>query len=80
MIIWLASYPKTGNTWMRSFLISLMIKNKDGLKLKDLENIRQFPTKKQYVNLGINIDFNNFEAILSKIELRKPFSIFEIGN
>ena len=80
MIIWLASYPKTGNTWMRSFLISLMIKNKDGLKLKDLENIRQFPTKKQYVNLGINIDFNNFEAILSKIELRNPFSIFEIGT
>jgi len=24
MIIWLASYPKSGNTWLRSFLISLL--------------------------------------------------------
>ena len=24
--------------------------------------------------------FNDFEAILTKIELRKPFSIFEIGT
>ena len=24
MIIWLASYPKSGNTWIRSFLASLL--------------------------------------------------------
>jgi len=87
MIIWLASYPKSGNTWMRSFLISLMIKNKDGLKLKDLENIRQFPTKKQYVNLGINIDFNNFDEVSkywnivqSKINSDKKIRFFKTHN
>ena len=30
MIIWLASYPKSGNTWVRSFLSSLMDRE-DGL-------------------------------------------------
>ena len=87
MIIWVASYPKSGNTWMRSFLISLMIKNKDGLKLKDLENIRQFPTKKQYVNLGINIDFNNFDEVSkywnivqSKINSDKKIRFFKTHN
>ena len=27
MIIWLASYPKSGNTWVRAFLTSLLFKN-----------------------------------------------------
>ena len=27
MIIWLASYPKSGNTWIRSFIISLLSEN-----------------------------------------------------
>ncbi len=45
MIIWLASYPKSGNTWIRSFIISLMLKNKKKFKLEDLVNIKQFPNK-----------------------------------
>ena len=87
MIIWLASYPKSGNTWMRSFLISLMSKNKDGLKLKDLKNIRQFPSKRQYINLGINIDFNNFDEVSkywdivqSKINSDKKIRFFKTHN
>ena len=27
MIIWLASYPKSGNTWLRSFLVNYLNKN-----------------------------------------------------
>ena len=30
MIIWLASYPKSGNTWLRS-IVSALIYTKDGL-------------------------------------------------
>jgi len=29
MIVWLASYPKSGNTWVRGFIASL-IYTKDG--------------------------------------------------
>ena len=47
MIIWLSSYPKNGNTWLRS-LISAYYFTKDGFFLGDqqLKNISQFPIKK----------------------------------
>ena len=47
MIIWLASYPKNGNTWLRS-LISAYYYTKDGVFLGDkhLRNVDQFPVKK----------------------------------
>ena len=46
MIIWLSSYPKNGNTWLRA-LISAYYYSDDGF-LNDnlLENIEQFPQKK----------------------------------
>ncbi len=46
MIIWLSSYPKNGNTWLRS-LISAYYYTDDGLFFGDqqLKNIRQFPIK-----------------------------------
>ena len=52
MIIWLASYPKNGNTWLRS-LISAYYYTKDGIFLGDnhLKNIQQFPEKKYLENL-----------------------------
>ena len=43
MIIWLASYPKSGNTWLRSILGSLLL-TKDGMfNFKYLSKIKQFP-------------------------------------
>ena len=47
MIIWLASYPKNGNTWLRS-LISAYYYTKNGIFLGDehLKNVDQFPVKK----------------------------------
>ena len=46
MIIWIASYPKSGNTWIRSLLSSYLY-SKDGLFNFDLlKKIEQFPSKK----------------------------------
>ncbi len=47
MIIWLSSYPKNGNTWLRA-LISAYYYSDDGFFLGDrnLQNIQQFPVKK----------------------------------
>jgi hypothetical protein len=51
MIIWLASYPKSGNTWLRAFISSLLYSN-DGQMKGDLwEKIDQFPTLKHFNNL-----------------------------
>ena len=35
MIIWLASYPKSGNTWVRSFLTNLLYSNDESIDLND---------------------------------------------
>jgi len=56
MIIWLASYPKSGNTWIRSFLVSLLKKKDAEVDINDLEFIRQYPLRSDFSNLSINID------------------------
>ncbi len=40
-IIWLASYPKSGNTWMRAFLHNLLRDPKDGYELDRLGEYSQ---------------------------------------
>jgi aryl sulfotransferase len=35
-IVWLASYPKSGNTWMRAFLTALLNPDKDGLDINNM--------------------------------------------
>ena len=56
MIIWLASYPKNGNTWLRS-LISAYYYTKDGIFLGDnhLKNVQQFPVKKYLENFDYDL-------------------------
>ena len=47
-ILWIASYPKSGNTYMRSFLSSL-IYTKDGrFNFNLLKKIKQFDIGEQY--------------------------------
>ena len=51
MILWIASYPKSGNTWLRA-LLSTYYYTKDGIFSDDkiLGNIEQFPKKKYFTN------------------------------
>ena len=54
MIFWIASYPKSGNTWLRSLLSSYYY-SEDGLfEQKLLKNIGQFPEKKYFVDFDYN--------------------------
>ena len=48
MIIWIASYPKSGNTWVRSLLSSYLY-SKDGIfNFNLLKKIQIFPKKKYF--------------------------------
>ena len=42
MIIWIASYPKSGNTWVRSLLSSYLFSSNGEFNFKLLDNIEQF--------------------------------------
>ena len=44
MIIWLASYPKSGNTWLRSLLASYFFSKSGEFNFDLLNNIDQFPS------------------------------------
>tara|TARA_Y100000996_G_C22450771_1_gene613750 strand:- start:178 stop:1020 length:843 start_codon:yes stop_codon:yes gene_type:complete len=45
MIIWIASYPKSGNTWVRSFLSAYYFSDKGIFDIKDLNRIEDYPNK-----------------------------------
>ena len=61
MIIWIASYPKSGNTWLRS-IISALVYSKDGIfTFEKLKKIEQFPEKKFFKDLVKN--FSDFDEI-----------------
>ena len=54
MIFWIASYPKSGNTWLRA-LLSTYFYSQDGIfNQKLLKNIAQFPEKSHFVNFDYN--------------------------
>src|SRR3546814_17889789 len=38
-ILWLASYPKSGNTWMRVFLANLILDEPEPLPLKRINEV-----------------------------------------
>ena len=62
MIIWLASYPKSGNTWVRSFLASILYSNGENININDLNKLGgQYPLRSQFKNFVK--DFNNIDEI-----------------
>jgi len=61
MIIWIASYPKSGNTWIRSFIYSLLFSKNLKPDLNKINIIDQYPTKKYLKSLVRN--FNNLNEI-----------------
>ena len=48
MIIWIASYPKSGNTWVRSLLSSYLYTNNGIFNFSLLRKIDQFPSRKYF--------------------------------
>lgn len=85
MIIWLASYPKSGNTWLRFFIISLLAGDKDNINLSHLKAITSFPTKSQFG--GLVKDFKslievakNWQIAQKKINFDKKIKFLKTHN
>ncbi len=85
MIIWLASYPKSGNTWLRFFIISLLAGDKDNINLSHLKAITSFPTKSQFE--GLVKDFKslvevakNWQIAQKKINFDKKIKFLKTHN
>jgi len=48
MLLWIASYPKSGNTWLRTLLSAYYYSNDGVYNQNLLKNIGQFPEKKTF--------------------------------
>lgn len=59
MIVWLASYPKSGNTFLRSLLGSYFFSNDGNFNFELLKYISQFPDPIYFKDLNINLDDNS---------------------
>ncbi len=50
MIIWIASYPKSGNTWVRSLISSYFFSDTGNFDFNLLKNISLYPSPKYFKN------------------------------
>ena len=61
MIIWIASYPKSGNTWVRSLLSAFLYTDNGTFTFDLLDKIKQFPSK-QYFKFFMK-DFTDIKKV-----------------
>ena len=84
MIIWIASYPKSGNTWVRAIIDSFLDKNNNEVDINNLK-IRQFPLVRDFK--GIITNFKSEEQFAKnciyaqeKINLDNEIKFFKTHN
>tara|TARA_B100000161_G_C33484179_1_gene383969 strand:- start:72 stop:908 length:837 start_codon:yes stop_codon:yes gene_type:complete len=73
MIVWLASYPKSGNTYLRSFLSTYFFSKDDSYSFDLLKNIGQYPKTSVFSRLGINIK-DRHEVAKSHLKVQKKIN------
>mgnify|MGYP001166476520 FL=1 len=61
MIVWLASYPKSGNTWVRIFISTLLYSSEKTKVDINKQHLKQFPNRSNFKNLTNN--FLNLDEI-----------------
>jgi len=87
MIVWIASFPKSGNTWLRAFLCSYLYMNLES-KTFDfglLKNILRFPSTKKYKDIGVvpksfEDVAKNWIAVQEKINSNKKINFLKTHN
>ena len=73
MIIWLSSYPKSGNTLLRSMLSAYYYSKSGNFEFKLLKSIKQFPNISLFKNLQINTD-NEIEVVKNYIRAQESIN------
>ena len=71
MIIWIASYPKSGNTWLRVFISSILYSNDGIVNLENLKHIDQYPLISHFDGL---IDDPKNINVKNQNDIKKIFS------
>ena len=85
MIFWIASYPKSGNTWLRTLISSYYYSNDGFYKQELIKQIGQFPEKKYFESFEYDpksvISTSNFWIkAQEKINKDKKLRFFKTHN
>ena len=85
MIFWIASYPKSGNTWLRALISTYYYSENGVFEDKLLKKIDQFPTKKYFKdfeydkkNAGDTCKF--WIKAQEKVNIEKEIKFFKTHN
>ncbi len=70
MILWIASYPKSGNTFLRSLLTAYYYSKDGQFNFDLLRNIQQFPSSELFTKIGVDIN-NKFEVAKNYINTQE---------
>ena len=82
MIIWLASYPKSGNTLVRSLLSAYFFSKEGDYNFDLIKNIQQFPDINLFKKFGVNINneneiIKNYISIQDKINKKNSIQFYK---
>ena len=74
MIIWISSYPKSGNTWVRALLSSYFYSKDGNFHFDLLEQIKEFPKHSDYLN-EISVNRNLAEIAKEWIPAQRKLNL-----
>ena len=82
MIVWLASYPKSGNTWVRIFISTLLYSSEKTKVDINKQHLKQFPNRSNFKNLTnnfLNLDelSKNYISAQDLINLEKGIKFYK---
>ena len=73
MIIWLASYPKSGNTLVRSMIAAYLFSKDGNFNFELIKNIKEFPHARLFTKLGFNLK-NQKKNFKNYIKIQETFN------
>ena len=88
MIIWIASYPKSGNTWIRSLLSYYLYSQKDDFDFNLLKKVPRFNQKK-FISPVVNLEklkiqplkiYEFWELAQNRLNLDNQIKFFKTHN
>ena len=77
MIIWISSYPRSGNTWVRAFLSTYLYSEKSSTVFENIKKITNFPNINQFKGI---FEINEFSEEELKDKKKKDKKKFEISK
>ena len=77
MIIWIVSYPRSGNTWVRSLISTYLFSEKENTVFENIKKIINFPNIKHFKEI---FEINEFSKEELKNKKKKDKKKFEISK